>query len=148
MSSETPGFEVSVKLNTVSRFYKRATGDTLRTTLMSWARFKGTLNGDHSGMNTISHTSKAQASWPPTRLGQVDRHILWNMGNQDMGWVFWEILPDIWKFIMILKCKCCHFDEIFITGCTGSCHFDNFRCSQWWKFHQNDNISVTVNGIE
>ena len=25
-----------------------------------------------------------------------------------------------------LKRKCRHFDEIFITGCTGSCHFDNF----------------------
>ena len=24
----------------------------------------------------------------------------------------------------------------FITGCTGSCHFDNFRCSMWWKFRQ------------
>ena len=32
------------------------------------------------------------------------------------------------------------FDEIFITDCTGSCHFDNFQCSHWWKFHQNDDI--------
>ena len=23
-------------------------------------------------------------------------------------------------------------------GCTESCHFDNFLCSQWRKFHQND----------
>ena len=43
-----------------------------------------------------------------------------------------------------LKRKCRHFDEIFITGCTGSCHFDNFQCSQWWKFHQNEDISVSV----
>ena len=43
-----------------------------------------------------------------------------------------------------LKRKCCHFDEILITGCTGSCHFDNFQCSQWWKFHQNEDISVSV----
>ena len=27
-----------------------------------------------------------------------------------------------------LKRKC-HFDEIFITDCTESCHFENFRCS-------------------
>ena len=39
-----------------------------------------------------------------------------------------------------LKRKCCHFDEILITDCTESCHFDNFRCSQWWKFRQNDDI--------
>ena len=43
-----------------------------------------------------------------------------------------------------LKRKCRHFDEILITGCTGSCHFDNFQCSQWWKFHQNEDISVSV----
>ena len=43
-----------------------------------------------------------------------------------------------------LKRKCCHFDEILITGCTGSCHFDNFQCSQWWKFHQNEDIFVSV----
>ena len=43
-----------------------------------------------------------------------------------------------------LKHKCRHFDEIFITGCTESCQNDNFRCSQWLKFHQNDNISVSV----
>ena len=42
-----------------------------------------------------------------------------------------------------LKRKC-HFDEIFITGCTGSCHFDNFQCSQWWKCHENEYISVSV----
>ena len=43
-----------------------------------------------------------------------------------------------------LKRKCRHFDEIFVTGGTESCHFDNFRCSQWWKFHRNDDISVSV----
>ena len=45
-----------------------------------------------------------------------------------------------------LKWKC-HFDEFFITGCTGSCHFDNFQCSQWWKFHQYDNIFIGLNDL-
>ena len=40
--------------------------------------------------------------------------------------------------------KCGHFDDIFIAGCSASCHFDNFWCHQWWKFHRNDNISVSV----
>ena len=35
-----------------------------------------------------------------------------------------------------MKRKCCHFHEIFITGFTESYHFDNFWCSQWWKFNQ------------
>ena len=46
-----------------------------------------------------------------------------------------------------LKRKCLHFDEIFITGCTESCQNDNFQCSQWWKFHQNDDIFVSVKVI-
>ena len=41
---------------------------------------------------------------------------------------------------LTLNWKCLHFDEIFITGCTGSCQNDNFQCSQWWKFCQNDYI--------
>ena len=43
-----------------------------------------------------------------------------------------------------LKRKCRHFDEILITGCTGSCQNDNFQCSQWLKFRQNDDIFVSV----
>ena len=43
-----------------------------------------------------------------------------------------------------LKQKCCHFDEIFVTGCTESCHFDNFQCNQWRRFHQNDDIFISV----
>ena len=46
---------------------------------------------------------------------------------------------------LTLKRKCLHFDEIFITGCTGSCQNDNFQCSQWLKFRQNDDIFVSVN---
>ena len=38
-----------------------------------------------------------------------------------------------------------HFVEIFITGCTGQHLFDNIRCSRWWRFHQNDNMSVSLN---
>ena len=38
----------------------------------------------------------------------------------------------------------CHFDEIFITGSIGRCQDDNILCSQWWKLHQNGDISVSV----
>ena len=53
-------------------------------------------------------------------------------------------MTGAYYFRPALKRKCCHFDEILITDCTESCHFDNFRCSQWWKFRQNDDISVSV----
>ena len=42
-----------------------------------------------------------------------------------------------------LKCKC-YFDEIFITGCSVSCRFDNYQRSLWWKFHQIGDISIAV----
>ena len=53
------------------------------------------------------------------------------------------------KYVRIESCslkrKCCHFDENVVIGCTESSHFDNFQCSQWWKFRQNDS-SVSVCG--
>ena len=42
-----------------------------------------------------------------------------------------------------IKRKCYYFDEIFVAGCTGSCQNDNFQCSQWRKFRQND-IDVSI----
>ena len=36
------------------------------------------------------------------------------------------------------------FDKIFIIGCIERCQNDNFQCSQWWKFQQNDNITISV----
>ena len=42
------------------------------------------------------------------------------------------------KRVGLLKWKCCHSDEIFITGCTRGYHFYNCCCSQWLKFCQND----------
>ena len=58
------------------------------------------------------------------------------------------VMPSFNVFFIVhlgheLKWKCHHFDEIII-GCTESCQNDNFQCSQWSKFHQNDNISVSV----
>ena len=39
--------------------------------------------------------------------------------------------------------ECRHID-IFVTNCTGSCHFDNLQCSQWRKYPPHDNISISV----
>ena len=53
-------------------------------------------------------------------------------------------LPNSLVVAYTLKRKCRHIDEIVIIDCTGSCHFDNFQCSRWWQFYQNEHISVTV----
>ena len=45
---------------------------------------------------------------------------------------------------MSLNRKRCHFYEIFIIGCAGSCSCRNFPCSQWWKCHQYGDISVSM----
>ena len=53
--------------------------------------------------------------------------------------------PSIYRWLnATLKRKCRHFDEIFITGCTGICHVDNFQHSQCWQFHQNEDIPVSM----
>ena len=54
-----------------------------------------------------------------------------------------ETADWIYSGAKALEQKCHYFVKIFFSGCTGSCHFDNFQCSQWWKFRQND-ISVCV----
>ena len=76
------------------------------------------------------------------------RYVLWNLKIR-------FLLNKIFKIQIVvqyplpstLNHKYRHFDEIFVTGCTGSCHFDNFQCSQWWKFHQNEDISVSVHNL-
>ena len=61
------------------------------------------------------------------------------------GW----LIEHVYRFCHSLKTeqKCSYSDKIFITGCTESCHSDNFWCSLWWKFCQND-ISISVNVLE
>ena len=52
-----------------------------------------------------------------------------------------RITHEFWSCVLFerirLKSKYCHFDESFITGCTGNCPFENLRCSQWWQLLQN-----------
>ena len=72
--------------------------------------------------------------------------LLWKM---TAPWNWWRFHPWFRQWLIAssvatLKRKCLHFDEIFITGCTGSCQNDNFQCSQWLKFRQNDDIFVSV----
>ena len=74
-------------------------------------------------------------------------HELCYLGNNchKRSWYRWHVeLPvpgsafaDDWSGTKpTLKRKCRHFDEIFITGCSESCHFDNFQCSssKWRHF--------------
>ena len=56
----------------------------------------------------------------------------------------WELSVLLRSSSHTLKRACRHFDKIYIYGCTGKCHYNNFHCSQWRKFRQNDKISVSV----
>ena len=47
------------------------------------------------------------------------------------------------KFCVTMKRKC-NFDDIFATGWTESYQNDNFQCSKWRKFLENDYISASV----
>ena len=43
-----------------------------------------------------------------------------------------------------IETKMSSFDEILFNGYTGSYYFDNFQSSQWYKYHQNEDISVSM----
>ena len=85
--------------------------------------------------------------WPGTVIGAMaTAQCMWYVLVLNRGRVLaalWILMAWPGALTPALKRKC-HFDEIFITGRTGSCHFDNFQCGQWWKFHQNEDISVSV----
>ena len=53
-----------------------------------------------------------------------------------------------WMMDFILKWKHCHFDTIFVTGCSWSWQNDNFQCIHRLKFHQNDVIPASVCPLE
>ena len=51
------------------------------------------------------------------------------------------------QLMALLKGKCCHFDNIFDTGCNESCHFFYFCCSQRDNYRQNDDISFCFSSL-
>ena len=105
-------------------------------------------SGTHLNMNILSyhyrnshHQDKA-VSWPSS--------YLYN-GNPILGKTIFILRwgPDLYHNLVIvglyvsccvitLEWSCCH--HIFIIGC----HFENFRCSQWQNFYQNNDISDSV----
>ena len=68
-----------------------------------------------------------------TWLQQVQYYIINESPGPEKILVTDKDRVDYGLVLVTLKWKCCHFDEIFITGCNGSCQKDNFWCSQWWK---------------
>ena len=56
----------------------------------------------------------------------------WSCHHDGCRWPGAEYVPSAATLLtQSLKQICCHFNEIFVTGSTASCHFDNFQCSQW-----------------
>ena len=85
---------------------------------------------------------------PVTQMFPFDDVIMHTLDLSLLSAWIWPSYPYSsgfrrWHYIDVksnLK-RNCRFDEIVTTGCTGSCHSDNFQCSQWWQFRQN-NMSV------
>ena len=45
----------------------------------------------------------------------------------------WPVTTVVMQHIS-LRWTCCHFGEIVVFVCKGSCHFDNFQCNQLQQF--------------
>ena len=95
------------------------------------------------GFQKNHHAAKLSTSFSQILLNifvELDAYAIWhytwenNSYNYCMCWVC-LLVTDV--LVPILKQKH-HFDEIFITGCTGSCHIDNFqpmmKMSSKWHF--------------
>ena len=121
------------------------------------------LNRNLPGANELTHLNN-QWKWNtlsefvcPNRLHVIIPQlgtwtkwsIFWRLSNE-RSWIrtsyydkYLFLVDVITNKAPFTERKCCHFDEIFIIACTGSCQFDNFRCNRSWKVRQND-ISVSV----
>ena len=77
--------------------------------------------------NSLFNTTQLISTSSLMKTSNFFRELPWNI-------VLWALVDYISALICMQKC--CRFDIIFITGCTGSCHFDHLRCGQWLKFHQ------------
>ena len=90
----------------------------------------------HHCFNNISLISLLE-NHGSRKAGNTCQHVksvAKNMSAYTLFFLQWII---IYSFL-------CPWNEIFVTGCTGCCLCDNFRCSQWQNFRQINGISVSV----
>ena len=92
---------------------------------------------------TSEFPSQRQVAWSFDVF--LDLHLNKRLSKQLWGWWFETSLQSLWhhcydshgsilQTITALKWKY-DVDDIFVSGCTGCCHFNNFQCSQRQKFH-------------
>ena len=76
---------------------------------------------------------KLQMSWAPSGQDTWSRRGVFTQQPHGISYKL-----QLWcnTLLFSLKRISCYIDGIVITGCTGSCHDDNFGCSQWWQFRQ------------
>ena len=95
------------------------------------------VNACHSvGLRFGTHTVKWWIQWDGSRIYSS------KCGKFAMPWFNTLCRELSFRKLWPLKGRR-RFEALFVSGCTWRCSFDNFRCSQWWKFHQN-NIWVAV----
>ena len=70
------------------------------------------------GLMSITYRS-SEAEVSDRYLIDIDRYFIWEGPASDI-----TETKHIW----------CHIEDIFTNACIGSCHFDNFQCSQWHIF--------------
>ena len=114
---------------------------SLHDDVIKWNHFRvtGHLCGEFLGHWWIPHTQR-----PVTRSFDVlfDLRLNERLINQCWGWRFETPSRPLWLYcnghtgldwlhsLSLLAAVVSQWScEIFIAGCTGSCHFDNFQCS-------------------
>ena len=85
------------------------------------------------------HTLKPGVKWSPLLTPVTDTLTQYMMMTFSVDYIF----PKRPSFSTSQKFKFRHFEEIFVTGSIGGCHFGKSRCSQWLKLSSKKHLHVS-----
>ena len=74
----------------------------------------------------------------PIKIRYITRHANCQSGQG-------EITDDMWIRVTFTETQRRHCDDIYVTGFTESCQFDNFQWSQWWHIFFIVGLSIVDN---
>ena len=138
-----------------------------RIACFGWVRVKSDTIWMFSSDNAPRRSYELAKSWHDVLYEQDIFFSTSVWGPEQSGWHFPDVTFKCIQFCIltqisllelcsVMRCwprspidaqsrKCHrHFDDICVVSSTQSCQFDNIRCSQWRKFRQNGDVSVSV----
>ena len=96
-----------------------------------WRVFLPPSSGTTTAYQIICETCASPSFWSSIEKTLSCQHSYRMHASTGGEWLYWNGNVILRKF-----------------GCVESCPKNNFRCSQWWKFHQNDFSNKAENMLQ